>query len=161
MPRVADHRRIKRHRTYAVDEAARTLGVAKGTVRLWIKKGLPVLADQRPMLILGGDLIDFLVARERPRQSCALHECFCFSCRAPRSPAFDAVEYHSFSAISGNLRGLCSVCSTVMHKRISFARLYDLRQILEVTIVEGQRPLSEIDEPCVNDYLDKELETHA
>ena len=161
MPRVTDHRRIKRHRNYTVDEAARTVGVAKGTVRLWIKKGLPVLADQRPMLILGEDLADFLVARTRPKRRCALHECLCFSCREPRSPAFDEVEYHSLSATSGNLRALCSVCATVMHKRLSASRLDALKQILDVKIVEGQRPLSEIDDPCVNDHLDKELETHA
>lgn len=161
MPRVADHRRIKRHRNYTVDEAARSLGVAKGTVRLWIKKGLPVIAEQRPTLILGEDLIDFLVARKRPKRRCALHECFCFSCREPRSPAFDAVEYHPLSATSGNLRALCSACATVMHKRLSVSRLNALKQILEVTILEGQRPLGEIDDPCVNDHLDKELETHA
>jgi hypothetical protein len=161
MPRVADQRRIKRHRNYTVDEAARALEVAKGTVRQWIKKGLPVLAEQRPTLILGGDIIDFLVARRLPKRRCALHECFCFSCREPRSPAFDAVEYHSLSATSGNLRALCSVCATVMHKRLSASRLDALKQILEVAIVEGQRPLSEIDEPCVNDHLDKEIETHA
>jgi len=161
MPRVANHRRIKRHRNYTVDEAARTLGVAKGTVRRWIKTGLPVLAEQQPTLILGGDLIDFLVARTPPKRRCALHECFCFSCKEPQAPAFDTVEYHSLSATSGNLRALCCVCATVMHKRLSVSRLDALKQILEVTIVEGQRPLSEIDDPCVNDHLDKELETHA
>jgi DeoR/GlpR family transcriptional regulator of sugar metabolism len=33
--------RIKIHRSYDVTEAARALGVAKGTVRRWLKDGLP------------------------------------------------------------------------------------------------------------------------
>jgi DNA-directed RNA polymerase specialized sigma24 family protein len=33
--------RIKTHRSYDVTEAARALGVAKGTVRRWLKDGLP------------------------------------------------------------------------------------------------------------------------
>ena len=43
---------IKTHRNYTVDEVAKALGVSKGTVRRWIKCGLPVLKERKPMLIL-------------------------------------------------------------------------------------------------------------
>ena len=60
--------RVKTHRPYTVDEAAKTLGVGKPTVRRWIKGGLYALTDRKPWLIQGGDLIDFLKARRTRRQ---------------------------------------------------------------------------------------------
>jgi hypothetical protein len=69
--RRPDWRRVKKHRSYAVDEVARTLGISKGTVRRWIKSGLSALTDQKPMLILGADLIDFGKTRRRPKSNCA------------------------------------------------------------------------------------------
>lgn len=65
--RKPDRRSIKLHRSYTVDEASRTIGSAKGTIRRWIKSGaLPALTDQKPNLILGEDLIDYLKARAKP-----------------------------------------------------------------------------------------------
>jgi excisionase family DNA binding protein len=73
--------RAKIHRSYTVDEVARLLGVAKGTVRRWIKAGLPVLADRKPALILGEDLVQFLASRKAPRKKCSPAECYCVKCR--------------------------------------------------------------------------------
>ena len=129
-------RLVKRHRSYSFDEAARTLGVAKGTVRRWVSAGLPVMTDQRPYLILGADLIDFLEKRTSRRQKCRLPECFCFRCRAPRMPAFSAVEFFGRGS-SGNLRALCECCSTVMHKRVATAKLGELRKLVDVTLMQG------------------------
>ena len=123
MPKRTNWRVIKRHRSYTVDEACTALKVCKGSVRRWIKDGLPALTDQRPLLILGDDLIDYLKQTKRPAQKCAAHQCFCFKCRAPRNPAFHVLEYHPFNATNGQLRALCEQCSTVMHKAASQATL--------------------------------------
>ena len=74
-------RGIKIHRNYEVGEAARDLRVCKGTVRRWIKSGLPTLTDRKPMLILGEDLIAFHKARTGKRQTCQPNECYCVKCR--------------------------------------------------------------------------------
>lgn len=106
-----------------MDEASVVLKVSKGTVRRWIKNGLPALTDQRPLLILGADLIDYLKRNAKPVQKCAAHQCYCFKCRVPRNPAFNALEYHPFSATNGHLRALCEQCATTMHKGASQATL--------------------------------------
>lgn len=134
MARRPNWRRIKSHRNYTVEEAARALGHCRGTIRRWLKNGLPAIRDQRPALILGTDLIDYLKARRAPKQTCKLDQCFCLRCRAPRRPAFAAVEYRPVTSTSGNLRALCEVCSAVMHKRVSAARLQVLRATLDVTV---------------------------
>jgi hypothetical protein len=76
-PRLA-----KIHRSYTVEEAARLLGVYKGTVRQWIKQGLSTCDDRRPLLILGGDLRDFLVKkRTQNKRPCKPGEVYCVRCR--------------------------------------------------------------------------------
>jgi excisionase family DNA binding protein len=149
-------RGVRLHRNYSVDEAARAVGVGKGTVRRWTKAGLPTIADRKPILILGSELIDFLKSRRLPKQRCRLDECYCFSCRAPRRPAFDSVEYMPLTPTSGNLGALCAVCTTVMHKRISTASLAALEAILSVTITQADQPISKSDEPCLNDHFERE-----
>ncbi len=154
-------RRIKSHRSYDIAEAARALGVAKGTVRRWLKDGLPCLNEQRPVLILGQDLKAFLDGRRKPKQTCRIDECFCLSCKAPRRPAFDEVEFHPLTATGGNLRALCEHCATVMHKRVSMDGLNALKAILTVTDVQAETRLTDGNSPCTNDHLRKELQTHA
>jgi excisionase family DNA binding protein len=83
--RHPNYRRVKIHRSYAVEQAARRLGVHKNTVRAWIKVGLPTIDDRRPILILGSDLIAFLRARRaRKNGLAALGKCTA-SDAAPRN----------------------------------------------------------------------------
>ncbi|QDZ00116.1 helix-turn-helix domain-containing protein [Nitratireductor mangrovi] len=147
---------MKLHRSYTVDEAARATGASKGTVRRWLRNGLPAITDQRPLLIIGEDLIAFLGRQKRQRQQCKLHECYCFSCRRPRSPAFGEAEFFPLSASSGNLRALCETCTTIMHKRLAVSKLDELGAILDVTIQQADQHLSEMPKPCPNDHFAKE-----
>jgi excisionase family DNA binding protein len=150
-------RAIKIHHNYTVDEAARALGVAKITVRRWIKdKGLPVLQDRKPVLILGGDLIDFGAARARPKQRCGFGELYCVKCRAPRGPAGGMVEYLPLHSDGGNLRAICGVCETLMHRRVSLRQLSDWEAILEVSRAQALPHLMKQTDPCLNDHLHEE-----
>lgn len=147
-------RRVKLHRSYTVDEAARALGVCKGTVRRWIKAhDLPALTDRKPVLILGGDLIDFGKARTRAKQTCAPGELYCVRCRAPRNPAGGMAEFIPLNPGGGNLRAICETCETLMHRRVSLGQLPELQRLLDVTIAQAPNSLTKRDAPCVNDHL--------
>ena len=143
MAKRSNWRKVKKHRSYTVDEAARVLGVHKGTIRRYRKIGLLVLNDQRPLLILGSDLIAFLQAQAPIKQKCAPHECYCLKCRKPRAPAFAEAEFTPDKSHSGQLRALCEVCATVMHKRVSHAQYRDLRAVLTITITQEETTLTE------------------
>jgi hypothetical protein len=119
LPRRPDWRGIKSHRSYTVEEAARGIGVAKGTVRRWIKQGLPSITDKKPALVLGADLIEFHRLQKKPKQSCLPHECYCVKCRKPRSPAGGMAEYVPLTATSGNLRAICPDCLKLMYRRVA------------------------------------------
>lgn len=161
MARGPSARGVKFNRSYTVDEAATVIGACKGTVRRWLKRGLPAITDHKPVLILGGDLIDFLKGRTTNKHTCRLHECFCFSCRKPRAPAFGAVEYFPFSATSGNLRALCETCATIMYKRMSSAKLDRLRAHVEVTVRQDGEHIGDSPKPSLNDHLRAEPRPHA
>ena len=61
--RHPNHRLVKIHRNYAVEEIAKLFGIHKNTVRTWVKNGLSAIDEKRPMLILGHELVEFLKAR--------------------------------------------------------------------------------------------------
>ena len=114
----------KLHRIYAVDEAARTLGVHPNTVRNWIADGLPAFASKRPVLIEGSELRAFL----QNRNSQAKHPCppgtlYCLKCRVPRRPALGMVDFIAHNVTGGNLKALCENCGTVMHQRVARAAI--------------------------------------
>lgn len=123
----------KIHRSYRVDEAASLYKVHKGTVRNWIKAGLPVLDDKHPMQILGGELAAFHRARRKKnKQKCKPGEMYCFRCRAPKEPALNMVDYKPDTATLGNLVGICPACGTIMNRRASLAKLEQVRGKMEI-----------------------------
>ena len=150
MARPAGWRAVKSHESYTVEEVARNQGVSKGTVRRWLKSGLPSLNEKRPCLILGGDLIDFLKGRKKPKQTCKPEECYCFKCKAPRKPAFGEAEYQPITPMNGQLIALCE-CTTLMHKRVSLATLAALKGILQISIRQPSKPLGRSEHSSLND----------
>ncbi|MDQ3246746.1 MAG: helix-turn-helix domain-containing protein, partial [Pseudomonadota bacterium] len=61
--------RVKVNRSYTVEEAAEAVGATPQTVRIWIKSGLLALEGQRPVLILGWALKDFLARAGQHQES--------------------------------------------------------------------------------------------
>jgi DNA-binding XRE family transcriptional regulator len=152
---------VKIHRSYSVDEAARAVGVAKITVRRWIKGGLPTLMDRKPQLILGADLAQFLTKSKTSSQPCQPFQCYCVKCRKPQKPAGKMAEFVLLTPVIGNLRGICPTCGTLMHKRMKRTALEAIGGILDVTFAQAIRHLSEPTSLSPNDALPMERQTDA
>ena len=149
-PRLA-----KIHRNYTVDEVAHLFGIHKNTVRDWVKRGLPTSDGRRPMLILGRELVAFLTARRtKNKRTCQPGEIYCVRCRAPRAPAGDMVDYMPVTATLGNLVAICSACETMMYRRVSLAKLEQVRGILDVTMPQALEHIGESAQPTVNSDLE-------
>lgn len=87
MVKRPNHRVVRSARSYTIPEVAGVLGVSVGTVRSWVRSGLPAMVAQRPFLILGCELRDFLNARRAKfKASLQADELFCFSCKTARKP---------------------------------------------------------------------------
>lgn len=149
-------RAIKQHRSYTVEEAARCVGVEKGTVRRWMKEGLAALTDQKPFLILGPDLKAFLDKKARRKQTCHPHEFFCFRCRTPKAAAGRLIDYEPKTLLSGQLSAICETCGTIMHKNYSAAKLPALKRVAEVSFPRGEPRLSDGTKPRSNEHFGME-----
>ena len=138
--RYPNHRLVKIHRSYTVEEIANLLKKHKNTVRIWIKDGLTPIDNKRPMLILGSDLIEFLkVHREKNKQRCKPGQLYCVRCRVPRFPAGDMADYVPVTEKFGNLIAICPDCDSIMNRRVSLARIWEVCANLDVTFPKDLR----------------------
>lgn len=152
MAKRVDPRRVKIHWTRTPDEWARKLGVHKNTIHRWIKsEGLEAITDQRPFLIRGVDLKEFLTRKRKKRRfNCKTGEMPCFSCNQPRAPADIGLEYTPTSSTSGRLVGLCEVCSATMNRMIRHEDIPKKFPGYEVTLTRYQRTLCGSSNPLLN-----------
>lgn len=148
---------LKIHRNYTVDEAARCLGVCKGTVRRWITKtDLPVIDKRKPMLILGRDLIAFGKSRRERKQKCDVDQAFCLSCRAPKHAAFGKMEIVQANSRTANVRMQCQTCMSLMHRHFAWRDLSTLYLFSSISAAQAHRHLIERNAPCLNVHFTKD-----
>lgn len=147
----------KMHRNYTVEEVASLYEVFKGTVRNWVKAGLLVLDDKRPMLILGSDLAAFHQAkRTKNKQKCLPGEMYCVRCRAPKSPALGMADYKPITGTMGNLIAICPACNSIMNRRASLAKLEQVRGKMDITMPQALQHIVDSKQPTVNSDLKQE-----
>ncbi len=133
--------RIKKNLTYSIPEAAEELEISVATIRNWIKQGLPVQKDQRPYLIYGCDLRDFITQKNKARKFTLQDgELNCFTCGAGRTPLNGAVVYVPQTTKTGRLTGVCSVCGGKCALIISNAKINEFSQILQIQFSDGGAP---------------------
>lgn len=139
MARRPSYRALRAARSYTLEEAATTLGVSHSTVRNWVKKGLPVMKAQRPYLILGEVLKDFLQRRTANRKA-ALQptELYCLSCKASRTPMGMMVDCIPQTATTARLMGLCEACGGTCNRMISRAKIGHFREIFALVEKDGR-----------------------
>ncbi len=152
--RRPNHRLVKIHRSYTVEEIADLFGVHKNTVRGWVKAGLATSDDKRPMLILGHDLSAFLQARRiKNKQTCKPGEIYCVCCRAPKFPAADMAEYSPVTERFGNLIAICPDCGSIMNRRVNLAKIEQVRGKMDISFPQAMRHIVESAKPTENSDL--------
>lgn len=140
MARRPSYRALRAARSYSLEEAATALGVSIGTIRNWVKKGLPILKAQRPYLILGEDLKTFLQAQIGNRRTTLQPaELYCLSCKAPRKPMGLMVDCISQTATTARLWGFCEACGGTCNRMISRAKIDQFREIFALVENDGQK----------------------
>ncbi len=156
--RHPNYRHVKVHRNYTVEEAANLFGIHKNTVREWLKSGLPVLDDKRPRLILGQELAAFLQARRiKNKQTCQPGQMYCVRYRAPKMAAGGMADYLPHTEKLGMLKAICPDCLSMMNRRVSVAKLEQVRGELVITFPQGLDQVSNRLQPTVNSDLEREM----
>lgn len=149
--RHQNHRLVKVHRNYSVEEVAGLFGIHKHTVRRWVKEGLTVIDNKRPMLILGSHLKAFLQERrQRNKRPCRSGQLYCVRCRSPKYPAGGMADYKPTTETMGNLVAICPDCSTIMNRRISLAKITTTCSDMDLSLPQDLQRLIERANPTVN-----------
>jgi hypothetical protein len=152
--RHPNHRLVKIHRSYTVEEIAKLFSIHKNTVLRWVKEGLDTIDDKRPMLILGHALIAFLqVRRARNKQTCKPGELYCVRCRTPKSPAENMADYAPITEKFGNLVAICPDCNSLMNRRVSMTRIGEFIGKVDINFPEAFQHIQERIKPSVNSDL--------
>jgi hypothetical protein len=152
--RRPNHRLVKIHRSYTVEEIAKLFGIHKNTVRGWVKVGLATIDDKRPMLILGHGLAAFLQARrQKNKRTCKPGELYCVRCRVPKFPAGDMADYEPVTEKFGNLTAICPDCHSIINRRVSLARIGEFCGKMDITFPKELRHIVKRAKPTVNSDL--------
>lgn len=139
MAKRPSHRVLRAARSYTFEEAATALCVSRGTVRAWAKNGLPTMKSQRPYLILGEALKDFLQAKtEKGKVALQPTELYCLTCKAPRTPMGMLVDCIPQTANTCRLMGLCEVCGGTCNRMIGRAKIDQFREIFALVEKDGK-----------------------
>ena len=139
MAKRVSARKIKIHSQYTYDQAAHVLGVSVQTVRLWRLAGLHVLDSQKPHLILGFALKDFLNKRSnKPERRLARDQFLCMTCNAPRCAYGGIADYTAYTATRGRLEALCEACQGLCGKFASPSLCAELSPILTIATRNGK-----------------------
>ena len=148
---------VKLHRSYSVPDLAACLGVHANTVRHWQRNGLTPLDSMRPALFQGATIRAFLTRRNASRKCpCPPGTLYCFRCRAPRSPALGMVDYLAANPVSGNVRAICAVCETVMHRRVRRAAVATILPGCDVQFAQAPSRLRGSAPPSLNCDLERQ-----
>jgi hypothetical protein len=135
MAKQANPRKIKSNRTYSFEEAAHALSVAVVTVRGWEKQGLRVLKSQRPYLMMGQDIREFLEAKNRKRRRPMRQDQFyCLGCRRSQTPLGAMADFYQTTPRTGRLVALCPTCESEVHRFVGLRELPKFKEILEIAI---------------------------
>lgn len=155
--RHPNHRLVKIHRSYTVEEIANLFSVHKNTVRGWVKGGLAPSDNRRPMLILGSDLAGFLRARrEKNKMRCLPGEIYCVRCRAPKLPAGNMADFSPVTETFGNLKAICPDCKAIINRRINLTSLEQIRGQMDISYPKAMEHINETANPTVNSDLNEE-----
>src|ERR1051325_6058053 len=109
---------LKIHRSYTASELAARLDLHKNTIRQWQREGLAAVDAGRPPLFQGAVLRAFPISRNASRKRpCPPGTLYCLRCREPRRPALARADYLELRPGTGNLRAICEICGSIMHRR--------------------------------------------
>jgi hypothetical protein len=147
--------RVKIHRSYSVDEAARLFGYHRNTIRNWQKQGLKPIDVRRPTVFEGLTLAAFLEARRGARRRhLKAGEIYCLPCRAPKEPAGNMGEYVPLTDTRGNLRGICPTCGRLIYRVVNCALIETVRGKLDITFTQPSPRIRETSLPSVDCDID-------
>lgn len=139
MPKRPNPMAVKQVLTYTVEEAAKALNVTPATVRNYIRRGLPIMAKQRPAIMSGAEIRNFLRQERKAKKSpLANDELRCRTCQTGRKPFGMLVDLEPISENTAILKGLCEECGTPTSRFIATSQITDFALTFDIAERAGR-----------------------
>jgi hypothetical protein len=137
--RTYNTRLIRKNHAYYVHEVAERFGIHKNAVLNWVKQGLKTIDGNRPMMIHGSDLAEFLDLRQKSRKNaCKPDELYCCKCRQPKQAWERLVDLTKLKQESWLVRAICATCGTKMQRITTTKNLPALQLLFMIQTVNGE-----------------------
>ena len=147
--------RIKPDLTYSTKDILVAENVHIRTVQEWYRQGLKRIDNERPFLVKGFVLKEFLDQKNlSSKRKCEPNEFFCMKCKSPRKLWENAVSLKYRSSKTISMSGWCLVCNTVINKIGSVKKLPEIRNLFDV-IEEQLERLEDCDESSCNTDMEE------
>lgn len=140
MPKMFNTKKIKTRESYLTKGICELLGVHPRTVQAWIKEGLKTINEQKPFLIMGYDLKEFLDEKNTKRKHrLEKNEFYCTKCRhGVRSTDNDVwleisdytIGKEGFNALI--IKGVCENCGSRLNRFSHTGKLDEIKQAFNV-----------------------------
>ena len=139
MPKKINILPIKGTLNYSTNDISELLNVHKRTVHHWYKEGLPKIDSQKPYLVLGVDLKEFIKSRQKKRKKkCKANEFYCCKCRKCRHPWKLCVDMITLNKKQFIIKGICSICETKINKILPMSKMEEAIKIFMVQKIHDQ-----------------------
>ena len=151
--RTYNIRLIRKGHAYYVQEVADLFGIQKNAVLNWVKQGLKTIDKNRPMMIHGSDLTEFLDNRQKSRKrACKPDEFYCCKCRQPKKAWERLVDLMALKKEGWLVKAICAECSTNMRRIFPARKLPELQTLFTIQTVNGEHITESFNPLVMSDF---------
>lgn len=142
--------------SYSVQDIAKLFHIHPNAIRRWFGDGLMRIDKQKPYLVHGSVLYDYLKDKQNSRKHrCSPTQFYCCKCQAPRVAAGNSVNIKIYNQKQLLIFGHCSECNTKINRIGSVKKLLEYQRIFLIQTVHDQHIIDTII-PITKCYISKE-----
>lgn len=141
MSKTYNIRLVKYRESYTLKQISETLNVHPRTIQEWRHEGLKTISTEKPFLVMGYDLKEFLNKKLQSRKTkLEANQFYCTKCRNAVTSKNNEVHLTSLNKTIGNqgfkgliVKGICKECGTKLNKFSHEGRLEELKSTFKIT----------------------------
>jgi len=134
-------RLIKHRESYSFRQISEVLIVHPRTIQEWRKEGLKTISTEKPFLVMGYDLKEFLKARSKDRKTkLKENEFYCTRCRKAVESNNNQVSIRKLDKTIGKqgfnglaVQGICQTCGAKLNKFSHMGNVGNLKNIFNIS----------------------------
>lgn len=145
MSKIPNLRLIKERESYFLKQIAELLGVHGRTILTWKQEGLPVINQEKPYMVMGYDLKEFLRKKYAKRRiKLQSNEFYCTKCREAVRSTDNQVWLETSGKFIGKqgfkdvvIKGICEFCNLRINRFSHSGRIQEIASNFDVVDFGG------------------------